>query len=343
MPTLGHGQAAGFAQAIHGAELRLAGERQRIQAIGLIEGRMLAARGPGLRHGFLVARPIAEHAGRDLITLLLRLQQEVSGVVRRPAVVRLISGRGREASRPIGKAAVGHLEATQAIDTGLHVVFHFLLFVVAEFHQRRQIDLRKGRRRGLLDTTVRIAYEILQTAFQIERRHRRDLHAHHVGARQTMRQHLRLPGLARLERLALILAGGRVRAADVDIDLAARLVFARCRNETQPRLTEGRAHLQAQQAELFFRAREVDLDGVAADDLEVLVSLDLEIHVADVLVHDKQGYRHRQLLVRTEHARHGGEQHERLAHVHRFVNGAIGAILSGDHHDAYRAHIRRQF
>ena len=136
-PALAGRHRGRFAQAIHGAEIRLARQRQREQPVrlrvarGLCEARADVARlpcfvqVPALCGRLLVTQPRGLHVGRNREPGAFGLEQEVAGVGRAPIVAPAESVLRGPAAWPVDEAAIRLLEATQPRDGRAHVVLDF--------------------------------------------------------------------------------------------------------------------------------------------------------------------------------------------------------------------------
>ena len=194
-----------FPQPVLGTHLRLAGQRQGVKAVGL------AGPLPGLAarvasHTALVVGPVFQHAGGHREALTARFQQEVTGVGGAPVV-------GHGGPGPIGEGAVAELEAAQPLDGRFHVALNAGALLVVEGDQPRQIELRQGRRHGLLHAAVGIAEQVLQAALQAHGRQAAYGQPALVGAGQTVGAVPLRPGLAGGQQAPGVTDGGRVGGA----------------------------------------------------------------------------------------------------------------------------------
>lgn len=184
-----------FSQAVHGGHLGRVRERERVEAIGLIERGVAASAGPHVCGRLLMVDPTRHHLRGHVIAETVGLDEEVPDVVRRPIAPR---ARDPEPAGPVQEASRPRLKTPQAVDGSLHVTLHGLLAVVVEFDQFRQIELWKRRGRRLLDAPVGVADEIVEASLEVERRHRRDFQSDVVGPSKPVRLDVRFPTLARL-------------------------------------------------------------------------------------------------------------------------------------------------
>ena len=189
---------------------------------------------------------------------------------------------------------------------------------------------------------MRILDQEPQSRFEVHRRQAGYLQRRDIRSRDTVRLQRCGPCFARLQHVALMNRGRRIRAADVDVDLALGTMAAAGRHELHATLAETIRRAQLQHAELLIGLAELHLHAARAHHLEERVRLDRQRDVPDAGARDEQRHRYSDFLARADHARHRRQQHQRLAHEHGFLRRPVGRRFAGHHHHAHRSHVGRQ-